>query len=263
MFDNYITTSEFAKVVGVSKHTLFYYDKEGIFRPEKKSDNGFRSYSTTQIESFFVIKSLREMGVSLPKIKEYLKTRSPENCIELLKEHEKILKEEITRLNNTVKLINEKKYVIESYFNRIAGRVQIDYEPEETLYITESSEDEYFIPFAEHIRNAGLYGLNLPYSVGHIIKNEDFENKEYFDYYFSKTDVEGSSTLNKPAGNYLTYYHDNGYFTIDEGYEKILLYAKDNSLTLGEHFFEYMVLDELSVNGIENYVIKISVAIIE
>lgn len=31
MFNNYISTSEFAKLVGVSKHTLFYYDKEGVF----------------------------------------------------------------------------------------------------------------------------------------------------------------------------------------------------------------------------------------
>ena len=214
-----------------------------------------------QVESFFVIKSLKEMGVSLSNIKKYLKTRSPKNCMALLKEHEKILEEEIKRLNDTVKLIKEKQDIIESYFECTSDCIQITFEEKEILFITESADDEYYIPFAKHIKNANKNGLKGPCSVGHVIKNIDLENKEYFDYYFSKTDVEGSSTLIKVAGKYLNYYHPNGYWTIEEGYEKILEYTKENNLILGEYFFEYMVLDELSVTGIENYVIKISVAI--
>ena len=42
---NYFTTGEFAKLVGVTKHTLFHYDKIGIFSPEIKEDNYYRYYS--------------------------------------------------------------------------------------------------------------------------------------------------------------------------------------------------------------------------
>ena len=34
--DAYLTTGEFAKLAGVSKHTLFHYDKIGLLSPEIK-----------------------------------------------------------------------------------------------------------------------------------------------------------------------------------------------------------------------------------
>ncbi len=263
MFEIFLTTNEFAKVVGASKHTLFYYDKEGVFSPEKKDDKGFRGYSVFQIETFFVIKSLTEMGVTLSKIKEYLKTRSAESCMSLLQEHEIFLEQKINRLTKTRELIREKQETISAYFERESHGAFISYEEKEVLYITESNEEDYYTPFSAHIKNVGDSTLNLPCAVGHIIKNENFENKTYFDYYFSKTKAEGTSTLIKPAGNYLSYYHTHGYFTIDDGYEKILEYAAKNELCLGDYFFEYMVLDELAVSGIENYVVKLSIAIKE
>ena len=49
-----------------------------------------------------------------------------------------------------------------------------------------------------------------------------------------------------------------------ETYEKILTFAEQASTTqLIEYFFEDAVLDELSVVGYENFVIKISVLIKE
>ena len=57
---NYFTTGEFAKLVGVTKHTLFYYDKIGIFSPEIKLDNDYRYYSVFRIEVFYVISTLKD-----------------------------------------------------------------------------------------------------------------------------------------------------------------------------------------------------------
>ncbi len=261
MFEKYLSTSEFAKIVGVSKHTLFYYDKEGVFCPEKKQDNGFRVYSVFQIETFFVIKSLTDMGVKLTKIKEYLKTRSAQNCMSLLIEHEKLLQEEIKRLKKTTQLIKEKQQTIKTYFESELESAHIKYEEKEVLFITESSENDYYTPFTKHIKNANETALNLPCAVGHIIKNDDVENKTYFDYYFSKTNKKGESTLIKSAGLYLNFYHTSGYFTVDKAYEAILDYARKNELRLGEYFFEYMILDELAVKGIDNFVVKISVEV--
>ncbi len=247
----------------MSKHTLFYYDKEGVFSPVKKSENGFRNYSTLQIETFFVIKSLKDMGVSLSEIKEYMITRSPQNCTALLREHEKKLEEEMKNIKNTIKLIKEKQVAIQEYFNNVSNEVQVVYEKKEILFITESEKEDYYSTFAKHIKKSNDVALNFPCAVGHIIKNEDFFNKTYFDYYFSKSSAFSTNTLIKPEGEYLRYYHENGYLTIDEGYEKIFEYAKMNSINLGEYFYEYMVLDELSVDGIENYVIKLTIAILK
>ena len=60
--ERYIKTGEFAKLVGVTKHTLFYYDKIGLFSPEIKLENGYRFYSFDQLDVFDVIQTLRETG---------------------------------------------------------------------------------------------------------------------------------------------------------------------------------------------------------
>ncbi|MDU4892145.1 MAG: MerR family transcriptional regulator [Clostridium sp.] len=66
---NYFTTGEFAKLVGVTKHTLFHYDDIGVFSPEIKKDNDYRYYSVFQIEAFYVIYTLKELEMPLKEIK--------------------------------------------------------------------------------------------------------------------------------------------------------------------------------------------------
>ena len=41
----YMKTHELEKELGISKHTIFYYEKEGIITPQR-DDNGYRSFTT-------------------------------------------------------------------------------------------------------------------------------------------------------------------------------------------------------------------------
>lgn len=40
----FMKTHELEKELGISKHTIFYYEKEGIVTPQR-DENGYRSYS--------------------------------------------------------------------------------------------------------------------------------------------------------------------------------------------------------------------------
>ena len=80
----YFTTGEFAKIFGVKKQTLFYYDECGIFKPDITGENGYRYYSFTQLETFAVILMLRELDVHIDEIKDHMDHRSPERLISLL-----------------------------------------------------------------------------------------------------------------------------------------------------------------------------------
>ena len=91
----YFTTGEFAKLFNVTKHTLFYYDEVGIFSPVIRKENDYRFYAVEQIEVFEVILTLKELGMSLKDIKEYMENRSPENFISLMEERERIIDEKI------------------------------------------------------------------------------------------------------------------------------------------------------------------------
>ncbi len=94
--NTHLTTGDFAKLCGVTKHTLFHYDEVGVFSPDVVDLNGYRYYSVVQIEVFQVIKMLKDVGMPLKEIKSYLDNRSPKNLIEILKQKEIDIKNKIT-----------------------------------------------------------------------------------------------------------------------------------------------------------------------
>ena len=67
-FQNKISTGTFAKLCGVPKKTLLYYDEIGLFQPDHIAENGYRYYSYRQFEVLSVILALRFfMRIVIPK----------------------------------------------------------------------------------------------------------------------------------------------------------------------------------------------------
>lgn len=60
--------SEMASIFGVSRQTLIYYDKIGLFAPAEVNEKGYRFYSPTQIPLMRLICMLRDLGVDLDEI---------------------------------------------------------------------------------------------------------------------------------------------------------------------------------------------------
>ena len=81
---SYFTIGEFAQLFGISKQTLFYYEKNNIFSPELIEANGYRYYSLEQYFIFEIIITLRKLGVSLKEIGEYVKNRNIDSLENLL-----------------------------------------------------------------------------------------------------------------------------------------------------------------------------------
>mgnify|MGYP000506128091 CR=1 FL=1 len=80
----YFTTGEFARILGVGKHTLFHYDEIGLFpRPIKGGE---------RIQVLFCLadgcvrgdQGPPEAGHALEEIKEYMENRSPERFMSMI-----------------------------------------------------------------------------------------------------------------------------------------------------------------------------------
>lgn len=71
------TTGQFAKLCGVKKQTLFHYDDIGLLKPVLVEENGYRRYSAEQYHVFLLISCLKETGMSLAEIREYLHEPDP------------------------------------------------------------------------------------------------------------------------------------------------------------------------------------------
>ena len=96
--NEYMSTGEFADLCEVPKHVLFYYDEIDLFKPAVIKENGYRFYSFRQYDTFSIIISLKNLGMPLNDIKEFLDNRSPESLISILDEKSKDIIKEINRL---------------------------------------------------------------------------------------------------------------------------------------------------------------------
>lgn len=68
----YVSPTEFASISGVSRQTLIFYEKKGIFLPAYKNEKGYRFYLMSQLDIIATIQSLQKIGLSLEEIKDYI-----------------------------------------------------------------------------------------------------------------------------------------------------------------------------------------------
>lgn len=142
----YLTTGEFAKLAGVTKHTLFYYDEIGLFSPEIKNEaNGYRYYSVSQLEVLDVIYILRELNMPLNEIQSYMDSRTPEQFLTLFQKEEKLLQKKIHELKTLKQLMRTKRQFIEKHFQKDIHTITVCAEPESYLIqssVAESMDDQ-------------------------------------------------------------------------------------------------------------------------
>ena len=98
---------ELAKLTGLTIRTLRYYDQIGLFTPSEYSQSGYRLYSEPDITRLQQILVLKELGLSLEKIKSMLDNENF-NLNEVVSLQMSRLKENI---RNQQKLLKELQHV--------------------------------------------------------------------------------------------------------------------------------------------------------
>ncbi len=68
----YIKIKEFADLTGVSVRTLQYYDEINLLNPVYVNEHGHRFYDSNSFSKLFIITSLKNLGMSLKEIDQYL-----------------------------------------------------------------------------------------------------------------------------------------------------------------------------------------------
>ena len=139
----YMTTGELAKLMGITKETLFHYDEINLFCPALVTENGYRYYTVNQIELLDTILLLRELGMPLKEIRELLGSRSPEKMIEVFSAREERIRKEMTKLKNMKRWIARHKEKIETGLTVSSDEIRIQKFPERYyLYSMIEGNDE-------------------------------------------------------------------------------------------------------------------------
>lgn len=267
--NKYLTTGEFAKLAGVTKHTLFHYDEIGLFSPEIKEDNRYRYYSIYQLDVFDVIWTLKDLDMPLSEIKEYLNHKSPDTLIGLFEKEEKIIDQKLSNLKKTKKWLQKKSSLIKEAMEIDFNQIELQNFPVQYYIFSEfSSSDDKAIAMkiGELVSYCEKRGVKSPYSIGFLqhmehMKLQISHNYQYIYMLFDEPPKQ-VHYHEKPPGTYLCAWHQGHWDSISQTYERLLAYAKEHALTLDDDYYEDAVLDELTMNGYDNYVTQISVEVL-
>jgi DNA-binding transcriptional MerR regulator/effector-binding domain-containing protein len=125
-----LSISQMAEIHTISRQTLIYYDKIGLFQPDSKDAHGYRYYSPRQIPFLREICFLKSIGVPLDEIKRNIKGRDVTTALALLTFHEKKVNEKIDELLS----------IRSSIENRLSVYKDVDH-----------SKEELYRPVIEHL----------------------------------------------------------------------------------------------------------------
>lgn len=272
MFSNsFFTISDFAKIMGVSRQTLIYYDRIGLFKPAKVLGNGYRLYSRSQINVISLISMLGEMGVPLKKIKAIVDDISPDTAIEILKKQQKEAEEKLRRLRILEELISHR-------IDQITAGKEIAGAPVPTFFITEIKKD---IPLyvGEEIDStlddvadnciisfyARCEELNIPliFSGGQMKSMENImagRTGVVSNMCFTLKNDEGANSV-IPKGKYAVGYVHGDYGNTDHIYGALLSFIKENGMRVAGNAYEEYLLDELAESDPANFIMRIMIRV--
>jgi DNA-binding transcriptional MerR regulator len=269
--DGLLSISELAKISGLSRSALIYYDRMGLLSPSSRGNNKYRYYSRRQITSISMITTMKDLGMPLKEISDLMRHRTPEGVIKLFSEQTDRIDNEIEKLILAKRLLITRKTIIESAIGideeKIGTRMekeepillgpQIDYSLGKTI---EEAEIDFYNYCEELEKNKDIKNIDLNYPVWGMfseerIKKGDWNGPDKF--YFRMPD----GPNRKPAGLYLVgctraYYGHN-----DALYRRMTRHIEENGLEINGPAYETYPLDEISVSDNDNYLMRIFISV--
>ncbi|BBF42144.1 transcriptional regulator, MerR family [Lachnospiraceae bacterium KM106-2] len=264
----YMTTGEFAKMMHVTKETLFHYDKIGLFKPELKLKNEYRYYSINQIEFFDVLIMLRELGMSLKEIKEFIEKRDTETLLEMFQKEEQAIDAQMLRLKQQKKLIQVQKNKIEKIKEVDINKITICHRIQR--YYTEGCVEE----FEEKALYEKIGQLRERYTNSSQVQSceivfpqrRQLITEGIYDHYQNVMLVMNEKPKKLPVkvlpeGDYVVGYHKGHWMNIGDAYKRIERFISDNGLHVGEIYLEWYLVDALLAADLEEYITEIVIQI--
>ena len=143
-----LTIGQFAALHEINKKTLMWYDETGLFRPAVVKENGYRYYTYYQSSTLETILMLRELGVSVSEIKEFMEKRSAEKLENLLGEKMAELDRNILHLKEIRKVLVRQRKDLTDLINIDLSEIKIINKEEQYLAIVDTTKD---MPIEEEV----------------------------------------------------------------------------------------------------------------
>ncbi len=268
---SHFTIGEFAHLFGISKQTLFYYEKNKIFSPHFIEDNGYRYYSLDQYFTFEIIITLRKLGVSLKEISNYVNNRN----IDAL---HRLFSDKALEYAVQIDLLQRNKHNLLVNLERLTQAKEV----RSNRITLENCEEEYFVAgnfpalkgsmkdriklIAQHNLPFAKSEIFSEYLMGYILTREDLLSGNHLAITQIFTQVsypdEYAKSLIKPKGLYAKItapdgYHTNYKFAI----KKLLDFISRNNLEIISDAYITQLLNYWTTANPKEYVTQIAIQV--
>ena len=217
------STKEFAELFSISKHTLFYYDKIGLFSPAGRDSNGYRYYTSDQINDLDTILTLRNVGLPIESIMAYIKAENPDSLLSIFQIEKNQIDKRISELQHIRTSISKQTELLEDFRGRKEGEIDIRYFNEERIKESVNKDDiddeeEWSLTFSALIDDSSKSDLLNQGSTVSLADAINGQSSKVNSIFIKRND--GNRTI--PDGLYGVIYTKRPYDDFDSLYSKLL-----------------------------------------
>ena len=263
----FFSIGELSKQQNISRQTLIFYDKIGLFCPAYVDpENGYRYYSAAQLDYLDTISIMKKIGFSLEEIKTHMKSYTMENSIVALRKQLSAIQRQIEELQMVKSRVEHRCLQLEHAISARGSEVVALEEVKRQYILRQKVEppfllEEVSIATKECFTRSFKEHLPIFFQSGAIIPYENIRQGRYVEASYAflpieKTNqVEGVQEL--PAGKCVFTYHTGDYLSIGKSYERILQYCRENGIRIISDSYEFAINDYLSTGDENEYITKI------
>ena len=248
----FFTIGEISKLFNINKKTLRYYDEIDLFKPSYVDEhNKYRYYSIDQFECLETIQYLKELGLTLNKIKYHLNTLNLSSIVDSLEYQKHIIDEKISELRQMKEKVDKKIIQIQdaTQLDFLEQIRELEFEQRCAIEYKEDISYKGVELLVRKLAQVSEYKVFLTYGdVGISIFKHNLEKKVYTQYNSAFAIVEeGQYEKNLikvfPKAKYLSIRYNGYHKDAPKYYKKLDEYIIKNNYEIIDDSIEIQLVD--------------------
>lgn len=275
---NYYKISEISKLYNIGNDSLRYYEKIGILKP-KRDSNDYRMYGLADIATLNVIKELKNLGFGMQKIKEFLENRNVEKTLDVLKFEISAIDEKIAELTHLRKNLTKRRHnIIKESCESVFGEInKISLQARKCIHLNDKvmrdEEVDFMIKRLQDKYNENLYilgnsmiGATVDINLDEIKNNIAFNTEDSYKFslyssVFFVVDEKKDYDFVIPSGEFISVKYQGNYNQTNFYIMKMIEYAKQNKLDFTSEPFEIYHIDVHETSIVSEFITEIQIGI--
>ena len=266
--EDYFSIGELSSYQNISKQTLIFYDKIGLFRPAYVDPgNGYRYYSASQLDELDTILILKKCGLSLQAIKELLEHYTTESSLRVLTQQVQVLDRQMEELRMVRSRLAQRCVQLErAGLHREGGdQPRVERLPAQLLLIRPVEPPftlrEISIATKQCFAQAFQEQLPIYFQSGVTVPLERIRAGRYTEASAAFLPIEGTdraeNLLQLPEGLGASIYHRGDYLSIGRSYRRLLEFCQAEKLEIRSDSYEFCINDYITTGDENEYLTKI------